>query len=461
MRFNILILDDEKVVCNSLKRVIQDDEKRVITATTVEKALQILNEEEIDLILLDYKLRDRDGIKVLSELREMFPDLAVVMITAHGSIETAVDAMKLGAIDFIQKKVDADFIRFTVQRVLDNLRLKKEVQMLRQAFRKRNHLPKIITESPAMKEVLTLAGEFAKSDSIVLIEGETGSGKNFVAEIIHNQSDRFNRPFVSMNCSAIPSDLLESELFGYAPGAFTGARNKGKKGLIEQADGGTLFLDEIGELNFDLQTKLLHILEQNAFLRLGAESQTKVDVRFIAATNARLQELVQEKRFRMDLYYRLNVATIHVPPLRERKQDILPLAKLFIEHFNRKFNKSISQISDEAKQYLQDNEWRGNVRELRNCIERAMLVKKGLTLQVDDFTTPFQKYENSHASDNAFALNLPVQSGVNLLHEAQRQVILKALELTDNNISKAAQLLGTPRTSLNSCIQRFNIDLKR
>ncbi|MBD3223565.1 MAG: response regulator [Caldithrix sp.] len=455
MKFNILILDDERMVGNSLKRIIEDDNKKVFVATHYDQAKEFFKKEVIDLLLLDYKLGSTSGLDILKEIREYNVDLAVVMVTAYGSIELAVEAMKLGAIDFIQKKVEAQYIRFTVQRVLDNLRLRKEVEALKADQRNKNKFPYPIANSPSMQEVMQLADEFAKSDSIILLQGETGVGKNFLAEYIHYQSARFKNPFITLNCSAIPRHLIESELFGYEAGAFTGARQKGKKGLIEQAHGGTLFLDEIGELTLDLQTKLLHILEQNAFLRLGAEVPTTVDVRFMAATNADLHELVQKKKFRLDLFYRLNVAMMDIPPLRERKADILPLSKIFIEHFNQKLNKSVLKMNDEAEKYLLERYWKGNVRELRNSIERAMLLKKDDAIALADF--PHQNGDTLEDTQSAFSLRLDLHNGGNLLHEAQKQTIIKALELTDDNVSKAAALLGVPRTSLNSCINRFNI----
>ncbi len=256
MIFNILILDDEKIVCNSIKRILEDSEKSVFTANIVSEAEDILKNKSIDLLLLDYKLGEEDGISVLENIKDKFPDLTVIMITAYGNIDIAVKAMKLGVYDFIQKKEDPTFIRFTIQRTLDNLRLKKEVDNLKAAFNKNACMPRIIAVSKSMTEILELAREFAKSDSTVLIEGETGTGKNLLAEYIHFHSPRFDQAFIPINCAAIPAELIESELFGYEKGAFTGAHQQGKQGLIERANNGTLLLDEIGELSPKLQTKL-------------------------------------------------------------------------------------------------------------------------------------------------------------------------------------------------------------
>jgi len=311
-----------------------------------------------------------------------------------------------------------------------------------------------------MKAVMKLAQEFAKSDSIILISGETGTGKSMIAEYIHHQSLRFSGPFISINCSAIPTELIESELFGYEKGAFTGAHQKGKKGLIEQANDGTLFLDEIGELTLDMQTKLLHILEKNTIIRVGAVEPTEINVRFIAATNAELSEKVNNKTFRMDLFYRLNVAAFTVPALRDRKEDILPLTKTFVNTFNKKFNKHVVKLSSQIESYLTTKKWYGNVRELRNYLERAMLLKKGNELILKDFNGDSINFSNTNIDSNLkiFNINLDIDKQTNLLHEAQKEIIKQALKLCNNNISQTAQMLGIPRTSLNSCIQRFNIN---
>jgi DNA-binding NtrC family response regulator len=458
--FKILILDDEAMVCNSLRRVLADDERKIYMANTGEEAYKILSEHKIDLLLLDYKLKGEDGLTFLKQIYDVYPELLTIMLTAHGNVELAVKAMKHGAYDFIQKKEEPEFIRFNIQRALDNLRLKKEVEELKEHLSTEKNLPKIIAKSKQMKDVLTLAGEFALSDSTILIGGETGTGKSILAEFIHGKSNRFNFPLVQINCSAIPGELIESELFGYERGAFTGARQKGKKGLIEQANNGTLFLDEIGELSLEMQAKLLHILEKKEFLKVGAIEPTKVDVRFIAATNADLEKKVAEKSFRMDLFYRLNIASLEIPPLRERKEDILPLAKVFINAFNEKFNKSVRVISQAAENFLLRSPWLGNVRELRNYIERAMILKQGSELLAGDFNGSAKMKETANAQSAAFRFELNYESGENLLHTVQKELINSALKITKNNISKTALLLGMPRTSLNSCIQRFQIEIK-
>lgn len=290
-----------------------------------------------DLMLLDHRLGDMTGMDVLKQVKAKHPDLVVIMITAFGNISLAVEAMKNGAYDFIEKETDPELVGFVVRKALDTIRLKKEVDELQKEHLANRNLDNVFAESQAMKRTLELAKEFAKSDTTVLLEGETGTGKSLVAELVHVHSHRFNNRFVTINCGAIPKELIESELFSYEPGAFTGAHIKEKIGLIERANHGTLFLDEIGELTLDLQSKLLQVLERNDFLRVGSVEPVKVDVRFIAATNAKLVERIKQKQFRPDLYYRLNVASIHIPPLKERKADILPMAKYFVQKFNLKF----------------------------------------------------------------------------------------------------------------------------
>lgn len=449
MKYHIVILDDERLVCNSLRRILEEANREVLTFTEPEEAEAHILKTQPDLLLLDYKLGAINGIDFLKKIKEDAPGLKVIMITAHGSIDTAVEAMRLGAFDFIQKNQEPDVVRFTVQRALESIKLHKEVEELREVYRRDQNMPEIICQSPRMRELLKISREIAQTDSTVLISGETGTGKNLLALYLHLHSPRFNQPFVPVNCAAIPRELLESELFGYEKGAFTGANQKGKKGLLEQANGGTLFLDEIGDMSLDLQGKLLHILESSQFMRLGAVAPTRVDVRFITATNADLEERVAEGRFRMDLYYRLNVAQLHLPPLRERREDILPLAKHFIEQFNHRFEKEVNRISPEAENYLLNYDWPGNIRELCNRIERVMLLKKGNTLTLEDLL-PNGKTSAAQSADRqaAFNIHLTPGNGTNLLKEAQNQLIQQALTLTNGNRSRAAKLLGIPRTSL-------------
>lgn len=459
MKFKILILDDEKVVRNSLRRVLENDEIAVLTAADPDQAWELIAGESPDLILVDYRLEGKSGLSFLQEIKERQVEVQTIMITAFGNIEVAVAAMKAGAFDFIQKNAEPDVIRFSVKRALDNLRLKKEVDELRRLCREDLNLPQFISFSPVMQQILEIAREYARTDSTVLISGETGTGKNLLARYIYMNSPRFNQPYLAINCAALPRELIESELFGYEKGAFTGAQQGGKRGLLEQANGGTLFLDEIGDLPLDLQSKLLHVLENNEYFRLGAVEPTRVDVRFIAASNSDLQALAAQKKFRMDLFYRLNVAQIHLPPLRERVEDILPLAKYFIDEFNLKFNKNVSQISPEVRHFLENGQWRGNVRELRNMIERAMLLIKEPTLQMRHFVLPNRAGAPAPPTPENGHLQVQVAPGPdkNLLQEAQKRLIEQALKLAGNNRTRAARILGIPRTSLNFYLKKYQL----
>ncbi len=459
MKFRLLVVDDERIVRNSLRRLLEDDSCAVETASNAEEALRCVRESQPDLVVLDYKLPDRDGLSLLREIRQLAPDLPVVMLTAHGNVSIAVEAMKLGAEDFLEKGTEPDIVRHVVQRNLESARMRRELENLRKEQWSRHAVDALVAESPAMRQVLTLAERYASSCTTVLLEGETGTGKSLLAEWIHYKSDRFTEPFVTINCGAIPKELIESELFGYEKGAFTGARAAGKKGLIERANHGTLLLDEIGELPPDVQTKLLQVLERGEFYRVGATEPTRVDVRFIAATNADLDELVRAKQFRLDLYYRINVARLRIPPLRERREDVMPLAWSFVHRFNASLRRNIREITPDAEELLLSYPWPGNVRELKNVIERVMILKYDDRITRDDLAPAL-----GTTSSGCVELHLPgdvaqlLGSGKNVLQEVQRQAILAALERTGHNKRKAAELLGIPRTTLHFYLKRFGIE---
>ncbi|MBC8214266.1 MAG: sigma-54-dependent Fis family transcriptional regulator [Candidatus Marinimicrobia bacterium] len=457
MKFNILIFDDEQLVCNSIKRVLADSDKVIHTAITICEARKVMDNNEIDLVLLDYQLGETDGLTVLKEFNEKYPNSSFIILTAYGTIDLAVEAMKNGAYDFIQKEENSEFIKYTVQRALDTLRLKKEVNELKLKCSKDASLPNIVAESSLMKQVVELSKEYANTDATILLTGDTGTGKSYLAKYIHFSSPRFDGPFISINCAAIPRDLLESELFGYEKGAFTGASQSGKQGLIELANNGTLLLDEISDLNLDLQSKLLHFLESNQIYRVGGVKPKKVDVRFVAATNADLIEKVNNREFRSDLYYRLNVAHIALPPLKNRHEDILLLSKYYIDEFNQIFNKSVNKIDKDAETFLLTYSWNGNIRELRNYIERAMLLVKGKELKLPDILR--QDMELTPPNDNSYLFNVKINPDdkLNILHETQKQVIEQALVSSENNRSQAARILGIPRTSLNHYIKKYKI----
>ena len=457
MKFSILIIDDDKIVCNSLKRLLNSKEYSVNSAYSAAQALDLIETDPPDLVVLDYKLPDKNGLQVLREIREKFPRILVIILTAFGNVSLAVEAMKHGAYYFLEKEADPELVRFTIQKALDAIRLQKEVELLQQELFAKQDLKRIITESKMMKDILKLADQFAQSDTTVLLTGETGTGKSMIAEYVHYKSQRFNQPFLTVNCGAIPRELIESELFGYEKGAFTGARSKGKIGLIEKANNGTIFLDEIAELSMDLQAKLLQVLENSSFFRVGGVEPVQVNVRFIVATNANLDEMIKNNRFRNDLYYRINVASIHLPPIRERKEDILPLTKFFIERFNLKFNKKVNKITTTAENILTNYHWPGNIREIRNVIERVMILKQGTTINENDLCQLQDQINTSSHSPLNFPFCIKLGSGKNILHEIQSITIQHALTVTKNNKSKAARLLGIPRTSLQFYIDKFEI----
>ena len=343
-----------------------------------------------------------------------------------------------------------------IDKALDKVRLRKEVELLQLSQANRQAGGPIVYQSPAMKRVMALANEYAQSDCTVLLEGETGTGKSMIAEYIHYTSQRKEKPMITINCGAIPRELIESELFGYEAGAFTGAHSQGKVGLIEQADGGTLFLDEISDLAVELQSKLLYVLEKGEFLRVGGVKPKKVDVRFLAATNANLQALLQERKFRQDLYYRLNVGNIHIPPLRERKEDILPLARMFIQYFNKKFHKSIEGFTPEAEAELLNYHWPGNIRELRNIIERVLLISKSPMIGKKELRFLVDAQPGG-LDDHVCHLEIELGQCDNALNYATRRIVEHAWELSQHNQSTAARLLGIPRTTLQNYLQKYRL----
>ncbi len=456
MKYDILIVDDELIVRNSLKRLLSHHQWNILTVGSGAEARQFLDAYPTDLVIVDYKLGDVNGLEVVDYVREYYPGTLTIMLTAYGNIPLAVEAIRKGVYDFLQKESDPQLIRHVVEKALEKVRLRKEVEMLQQERLNRATQTTIIRESPAMKQVLAAATEYARTDTTILLEGETGTGKSLIAEFVHFISPRKDGPFVTINCSAIPKELIESELFGYEKGAFTGANHHGKMGLIERAHGGTLFLDEIGDLAFELQSKLLYVLEKGEFLSVGAVEPTKVNVRFIAATNANLEQRLVSQQFRRDLYYRLNVANIKIPPLRERREDLLPLAKHFVHQLNLKFGKSVSQFSPAAENRLLSYPWPGNVRELHNILERIIMLKKDDQIEDSDLRS-LEGFEWNLADKEVCHIEINFSDRKNALHETTRQVVLRAWELSEHNQTHAAKLLGVPRTTLQSCLQKYNL----
>jgi two-component system, NtrC family, response regulator AtoC len=444
----ILVVDDEALIRWSLKERLTGEGYQVLEAETGRQAIEQLR-EGVDLVLLDYKLPDTDGVSVLRKIKEFDQDILVILLTAFATVETAVEAMKIGAYHFANKPFNLDDVTATVNRALETTRLRREVRQLRAREARPFSLNHIVGASDSMTALRSLVAKVATSPaSTVLLTGESGTGKDLVAKVLHYSSDRGSRPFMNITCSALPEPLLESELFGHERGAFTDARMQ-KRGMLETADGGTVFLDEIGEMVPALQAKLLRFLEEKAFKRVGAANDIHVDVRVIAATNRNLEEEVAKGRFRSDLFYRLNVLPIALPPLRSHVEDIPVLAAYFVDSFNREFRKSVLGATPASVRLLQSYGWPGNVRELRNVIERAMLLSEGDRLEPADFAA----LNLSTVAGDGF--QLPA-NGLDL-EQVERNFVLQALKRSAGNQTKAAALLGLNRDQIRYRIEKFRL----
>ena len=451
----ILIVEDEKLVRWSLKERLRKEEYEVFEADTGGGGLGILKEEIIDLILLDYRLPDMTGLDVLRKTMADYPETPVILMTAYSSVDSAVEAIKLGAYDYINKPFNHDEMVVTIGRALESSRLRREVRHHRAEQQKRYGLSSIIGESPAMGEVFELIEKIAKSQATtVLITGESGTGKDLVAKAIHYASERANRPFMNITCSALPETLLESELMGHERGSFTDARTL-KKGLFELADAGTVFLDEIGDMGVLLQAKLLRFLQEKTFKRVGGVKDITVDVRIIAATNRDLSKAVQDGRFREDLYYRLKVIPINLPPLRARKDDIPHLVNYFIDGFNQEFKKSTKGVSQESMEQLMSYSWPGNVRELRNVIERAMILENKPELQVEDLPHEIRDPAPANPASVPDGFRLP-ETGFPL-RDIEQEMVKQALDKTRGNQTRAARLLSISRDALRYKMKKYGL----
>jgi len=453
-RYKILIVDDDRLLQNSLKNILEENYDIVI-AVSGEAALQTLKKQEVDLILLDIRLPGIDGVDTLRKIRAVGNHTSVIMMTAYEDIKTVITSMKVGASDYLVKPLDIDELEIIVEKALENVKLKREVEELRAQYIKEFDIDNVVAESKGIRNAFKLANIFAKSDdTTVLLEGETGTGKEVIARTIHCRSSRFGKPFVCINCGAISKELIESELFGYEKGTFTGGLQEGKKGKIELAENGTLFLDEISELLPSSQVSLLRFLEEKEFYRVGGTAKKKVNVRIIAATNKSLEEAISKETFRKDLYYRLNVAKIFLPPLRERQEDIIPLIMFFMTKFNEKFGKNFRSTSREARAILLQYPWIGNVRELRNFVERVILVENDSEIQPEHFL--FLRQIGNHLLHvDEQEMKLP-PTGLDL-DELIKKLILQAIEMAHGNKAQAAKLLGMSRPTMIYRIEKYNI----
>jgi DNA-binding NtrC family response regulator len=468
----ILIVDDEKLVRWTLRQKCEEWGYQVLEGEDGGTALRLAHQESPDVVLLDVRLPDMNGLEVLEKLKQSGDARAVILITADPQLDDAKAAIKLGAYDFIGKPLDFDELSVAIQNAMEATRLRTEVESLRGEVRRRAGYHDVVGTSRKMTELMNFVRKVAASETTsILIQGESGTGKDLIAKAIHYQSSRQEKPFVAINASAIPETLMEAELFGHEKGAFTDAKAM-KKGLFEVADGGTLFLDEIGELSQFLQAKLLRVLEDQVIRRVGGVRDIQVDVRVIAASNRDLERAVREGHFRQDLYYRLAIISIFIPPLRERKEDILPLVDFFIEHYNRKFRKSIRGLSDETRRLLVNYDWPGNVRELKNAIERAMILEEETVLRPTYL--PFSVAQ-PHAGLTAFehtssplAGGKPLENGRWLppllipeggtsLEEVERALVELALRQADGNQTRAARLLNISRDALRYKMKKFGL----
>ncbi|WP_332448278.1 sigma-54-dependent transcriptional regulator [Sphaerochaeta sp.] len=451
MKRSILICDDEKNIRSGLALAMELEGYETLSAEDGQQAWTLLNKESVDLVITDLRMPKVSGEELLKKISSAYPRLPVIILTGHGTIETAVEAMRDGAIDFFTKPVDLDRLTLVVKKALsttdlyaEHEQLKREVEQLKA----RNRYDRIIGKSQKMVALMDTVSQVAPTKASVLITGESGVGKELVADAIHGLSNRSNGPFIKVHCAALTSSLLESELFGHEKGSFTGAV-KDKRGRFELADGGTIFLDEIGEIDLATQVKLLRVLQEKQFERVGGEKPITVDVRIVCATNRNLPQEIEKGNFREDLYYRLNVVHLEVPPLRERKDDIPLLMTSFLAQFSQENNRSIEAFSAQAKRALLSYDWPGNIRELRNCIESAVVLARTNVIELEDLPMHISKAQNTS--------NVSLEVGITLA-EAEKQLIISTLAQCGGNKTKAAQMLDIGRKTLHRKLQEYNID---
>lgn len=452
MKTSILIVDDEMDALDLMEELFIKHGYETYTASNGVEALNQIREIEPDIVISDMVMPEMDGIKLLDMMSKKHPDIAVIMITAHGTIETAVETMKKGARDYILKPLRLDEILAKVERISQLKSLMKENQYLRDKLSQKYNFNNIIGKNRKMLELFDLINDIAKTNSTILITGDSGTGKELIANALHFNSDRVKKPFVKVNCGVLAENLLESELFGHVKGAFTGAI-KDKLGRFEISHGGSIFLDEIGDISPNMQLKLLRVLQEGEFERVGGTETIKVDVRIIAATNRNLASLMMKGEFRQDLYYRLNVIPLEVPPLRERKDDIPLLVTHFLDKYNKQFNKKIEVIEDDAMKYLQNYTWPGNIRELENLIERSVVLNKTGKLSFKDFPSYVIQREDE------LEIQIPTDGLLtDIVDTYERQIILRALKENNFNKLRTAEKLGIHRSTFMSKLKKYEIN---
>jgi DNA-binding NtrC family response regulator len=460
LKFKILIIDDDDLICISLKKLLVKLGYDVETCQEAGEAFEKIEEFEPDVILLDIYLTTHNGLELLKQFQKKYFHIPVIMITGYSDVKMAVTAIKSGAYDFLLKPIDIEQLQLVLKKAMDTLTLKSEVEKLQQIVKEDELSREFFGKSAKIKRLLSSVEKLAGSgDTTILLEGESGTGKEVFARYIHQHSPRKDATFIQINCSAIPKELAESELFGHEKGAFTGAMQKTKLGKFELAHKGTILLDEIGELSLDLQVKLLRILQEKKFYRLGGEREISVDVRVLAATNRNLEDEVKNGNFREDLFYRLNVANVFIPPLRERKEDIPILAYFFLKEFSNKFSKKIKGIDSKAMELLTSYPWKGNIRELRNVMERAIILLDGDELKENHFSFLLEIGKGNFIDDEKFVLKIP-STGIKI-DQVLKTLLQKTLKITNGNQVKAAKILGLSRSKLRYRMEQLGIEVTK
>lgn len=467
-KYTLLIIDDDKSIRYSLKRIFEED-YNVVTASNGEEGLGIFSQIPVDVIIMDIKMPESSGIEILRKIKEIDQKSLVILMTAYGTTETAIEAMKWGAFDYILKPFTIQKLKELVEKAISIRKIMREKVPYKMAESKEDTTERIVGSSQKMQEIYKVIGQVAPSDVTVLLRGESGTGKELFARAIYHHSLRSDRPFLPVNCAAIPDTLLESELFGHEKGAFTGAISR-KIGKLEQCSGGTIFLDEIGDMSLSTQAKILRVIQDKSFERLGGRETIKTDVRFIAATNKNLEEAIIKGFFREDLYYRLNVVSVTIPPLRERKEDIPELVSYFLNKFNKELKKDILGITPEGMNKVNNYNWPGNVRQLENVIKRAMILCKGQWILEDqilfekkekeDFVIKLEKRTFEELIDSLFEEFINIfssQRGVDFFSIIEKELIIRALQKTNGNQLQAAKILGINRNTLRGKVEKYHI----